>query len=195
MKIAILGWGSLVWDKRGLATIGEWQPGGPVLPIEFSRKSGDGRLTLVIDLANGELVATRYVRSRFEDLDDAIGNLREREGNPPKDRIGFVDLTTNTERAWARENQPDASDTITAWAQASDCQAVIWTALKPNFAEEQREPFTLPAALHYLNSLTGQTRTRALEYIHRAPAEVMTPLRRALQARAPRDAAIPNKRE
>jgi hypothetical protein len=195
MKIAILGWGSLVWDKRDLATACEWQRGGPVLPIEFSRKSRDGRLTLVIDPANGEPVATRYVRSPFENLKDAVGNLREREGNPPKDRIGFVNLITHTERAWARENQPDACDTITAWAQTNDWQAVIWTALTSNFAEEQREPFTLPAALHYLNSLTGQTRSRALEYIHRAPAEIMTPLRRALQAQAPRDAAIPNKRE
>jgi hypothetical protein len=24
MKIAILGWGSLIWDKRDLATFGEW---------------------------------------------------------------------------------------------------------------------------------------------------------------------------
>ena len=191
MKIAILGWGSLVWDPRALATIGEWQPGGPILPIEFSRKSKDGRLTLVIDPANGELVTTLYIRSRFENLNAAIGNLREREDNPPQDRIGYVNLVAHTERAWARENYPDACDTITAWAQANDWQAVIWTALLPNFEEKQHEPFTVPAAVRYLNGLADETRIRAFEYIRRAPPEIMTPLRRALQAPAPRDAAVP----
>ncbi len=37
MKIAILGWGSLIWDRRDLQIAGDWQQGGPVLPIEFSR--------------------------------------------------------------------------------------------------------------------------------------------------------------
>lgn len=189
MKIAILGWGSLVWDKRTLSTIGEWRPSGPILPVEFSRKSRDGRLTLVIDPTNGEAVATRYVRSGFENLNDAIGNLREREGNPVKDRIGYVNLLAHTERAWARENQPAACDTITAWAQANDWQAVIWTALLSNFEEEQHEPFTVPAAIRYLNGLNGETATRAFEYIRRAPTETMTPLRRALQAQAPREPA------
>ncbi|MEI8044572.1 MAG: hypothetical protein WCL11_24390, partial [Verrucomicrobiota bacterium] len=144
MKIAILGWGSLVWDMRELATVGDWQPGGPVLPIEFSRKSRDGRLTLVIDPASGEPVPTRYIRSRFENLNDAIGNLREREGNPHRGRIGYVNLVAHTERVWARQNQPSACDTITAWAQANDWQAVIWTALLSTFEEEQRQPFTVP---------------------------------------------------
>ena len=30
MKIAILGWGSVGWDKHGLSAIGEWQTGGPL---------------------------------------------------------------------------------------------------------------------------------------------------------------------
>lgn len=29
MTIAILAWGSLVWDKRDLPIQGEWQPGEP----------------------------------------------------------------------------------------------------------------------------------------------------------------------
>ena len=49
MKIAILGWGSLIWNQNGLPVKGQWKKNGPVLPIEFSRVSRDGRLTLVID--------------------------------------------------------------------------------------------------------------------------------------------------
>jgi hypothetical protein len=52
MNIAILGWGSLVWDQRVLPTESEWNSEGPRLPIEFSRVSQDGRLTLVIDSCN-----------------------------------------------------------------------------------------------------------------------------------------------
>jgi len=43
MKIAVLAWGSLVWDRRDLAVAGNFEPTGPRLPIEFCRVSGDGR--------------------------------------------------------------------------------------------------------------------------------------------------------
>jgi hypothetical protein len=46
--IACLAWGSLVWDTRTLPVTGEWETDGPILPLEFARQSGDGRMTLVI---------------------------------------------------------------------------------------------------------------------------------------------------
>jgi hypothetical protein len=49
MKVVVIAWGSLVWNRGQLAVTTEFQPNGPLLPIEFSRVSGDGRLTLVID--------------------------------------------------------------------------------------------------------------------------------------------------
>lgn len=48
MRIVIPGWGSLIWNPGNLAMTGEWQPDGPMLPVEFARVSTDGRLTLVI---------------------------------------------------------------------------------------------------------------------------------------------------
>ena len=53
MRIAIIAWGSLVWDPRTLQIKGDWVASGPELDIEFSRVSKDGRLTLVIDPVNG----------------------------------------------------------------------------------------------------------------------------------------------
>lgn len=50
MKIACLGWGSLIWNPGDLKIKTEdWFSGGPILPIEFVRISTDKRVTLVID--------------------------------------------------------------------------------------------------------------------------------------------------
>lgn len=49
MKIVCLGWGSLVWRPESLKIQRQWFNDGPLLPIEFTRQSRDGRLTLVIN--------------------------------------------------------------------------------------------------------------------------------------------------
>lgn len=42
-QIAIIGWGSLVWDPRDLPIESPWHDDGPELPIEFARiSSGTG---------------------------------------------------------------------------------------------------------------------------------------------------------
>lgn len=184
MKIAILGWGSLIWDKRDLPIVGDWQKDGPVLPIEFSRISSDGRLTLVIDEQNGTSVLTRYAHSASTILADAISDLRQREGNPPESRIGFVNLVSDAERDWSRKHHPAACDRIRAWAKEHNWEAVVWTALSSNFAEKRGEPYSAEAAVQYFNSLAGETKVRAVEYVEKAPPEVDTPFRRIVLAAA-----------
>ena len=77
MKIAILGWGSLIWLPKDLKfdTNSGWKENGPVLPIEFARISKDGRLTLVIT-PNGTEVPTLYAVSSFDSLNLAVLNQR-----------------------------------------------------------------------------------------------------------------------
>jgi len=48
VKIAVIAWGSLVWDPRDLDIEPEWREDGPLLPVEFARFSGRERLTLVL---------------------------------------------------------------------------------------------------------------------------------------------------
>ena len=184
MKIAILGWGSLIWDKRDLPIVDDWQEGGPVLRIEFSRISGDGRLTLVIDEQDGVEVTTLYGHAESGNLNDAIASLRKRENNPPKERIGFVNLVNNAERDWSREQHPGACDAIKGWAHAHNWEAIVWTGLISNFAEKFGEPFSAPAAFLYFNGLSGETKARAIEYIQNAPTEIDTPFRRLALAAA-----------
>ena len=171
MKIAILGWGSLIWDQRDLPTLGVWQKGGPVLPIEFSRISSDGRLTLVIDEKNGVPVKTRYAESGSGTLGQAIEDLRKREGTS-KSMIGVVSQTIVNAKA--------GSDTIKGWADEHKWDAMIWTGLPSNFEDIKNVPFTVENGLTYLRGLAGEKRGKAREYIDRAPEEVVTPLRREL---------------
>lgn len=177
-KIAILGWGSLIWDLLSLPISGTWQKGGPILPIEFSRISRDGRLTLVIDERDGAEVCTRYALSSRRDLDEAIVDLKEREGVSSRDRIGFIELSKGRLNESARQSHPIAFNRIRAWVQEKGFDAVIWTALGSNFSNKKGKPFTPEAALQYVSQLIGKSKARALEYINNAPLEVDTPVRR-----------------
>ncbi|MEK7404267.1 MAG: hypothetical protein AAB225_04095 [Acidobacteriota bacterium] len=176
MKIAILGWGSLIWDPRDLPREGCWQTGGPVLPVEFSRVSSDGRLTLVIDPTDGAEVRTLFVRSARSDLDDAICDLRCREGTSCS-RIGCVDLV----HTWTRSRGKSIAEIVQKWMQSPGFDAVVWTDLAPNFKDKTGKPFSVEAAIQYLEGLPKGQRRRAYEYVNNAPPEVDTPVRRRLR--------------
>jgi hypothetical protein len=180
MKIAILGWGSLVWDPRGLPIKGDWEKSGPILPLEFSRVSKDARLTLVIDLDNGEHVASRYIESSRTKLNDAIADLRDREGTVWQ-HIGFVNLTDRTTSQKMCPKQADVFECILKWCKKSTYEAVIWTALQSQFQSETGKGFSVENAIEYLQGLPKTARDNALYYIERAPAEVTTPLRRRVK--------------
>lgn len=151
MRIAILGWGSLVWDPRDLPLASAWLVGGPQLPIEFSRVSDNGRLTLVIDPINGVPIASRFATSRRDELDQAVEDLRRREGPTRRENIGSA----------CAQDAGDANDIaahLAVWCRGASFDAVVWTALAPNFAEKRRQPFGVDAALAYLAQLTGERR-------------------------------------
>ena len=172
MRIAILGWGSLVWDRRDLSIRGRFKTGGPRLPLEFSRKSSDGRLTLIIDESHGiPSVPMRYAISRFQHLEDAICDLQHREGTGSKN-IGFMSTGGGEQRP---PNSKVAKKAIADWLKGNQktIDAVIWTDLGPN----ENFSFSPEAAERYLKSLRGVCREKALEYLVRAPKEVKTPLR------------------
>jgi hypothetical protein len=185
MKIALLGWGPLIWKLGSLYTTGEWKTGGPVLPIEFSRISDNGRLTLVIDEKNGAQVPTRYAFSSVNDLQLAITDLKERENTPYRDRIGYIDLRNNKHDARAFKMHPKACKIIRTWTANQKLDAVVWTAIGPRFAGKTGEAFSPEAALCYLATLKGGTRAATFKYIREAPPEVATPVRRLFNINYP----------
>lgn len=183
MKIAILGWGSLLWDKRPEfdKQHEEWQLDGPSLEIEFSRVSGtrNGALTLVLDTKNGKACQVAYALSKRKDPDDAICDVRSREGTRPKN-IGcyFADKS----RKNAREER--VLKTVEAWALAKKMDVVVWTDLESNFQENNKcgKPFSIDSALCHVQALDEKGKAMAAEYVWRSPDFVSTPLRGVLQA-------------
>ena len=176
MDIAIIAWGSLIWDPRLLPYREGWQLGGPVLPLEFSRVSRDGRLTLVIDGVHGVEVSTRFAISTRRVLHDAIADLRDREGTIWK-RIGFVDCKAGADSSDTFEQPEQTFQRVRGWAEQQGFDAAIWTDLPSSFKNETGEDFSVEKATAYLKRLPKSARKVAIEYIQKAPCEVETPLR------------------
>jgi len=187
MKIAILGWGSLIWQPRDLPIEGTFQAGGPTLPIEFCRISSSARLTLVIDEWHGVPVRAYVAKSEKTDLHSAMEDLRIREGMPTAKRVGFIDNKNGKRCDLAQDAHPNAVVEIDNWLEQSPYDIAIWTALGTNFSQrgKGKEVFSVAAAVLYLERLSESDRAIALEYIRKAPAEVITPVRDAVNARWP----------
>ncbi len=172
MKIAVLGWGSLIWDPRNLHIKSDWFQDGPCLPVEFARISKDDRLTLV-SLPDSEKVPVLWSYMKAESLDEAVENLSRRE-DTKKDYIGFVQVSNQNYRT-------DLVDGIIEWAKGKSIEAVIWTDLKPNFKEKSGADFTPENVIKYLRNLPFPSNRKAEEYIRKAPGQIRTALRQKIE--------------
>ncbi len=175
MKLACLGWGSLVWDPRELPVLRTWFEDGPLLPIEFARESNDGRITLVL-AKEGLLVRSLWTLMRAPDPASAREALRAREGIPPKNLQSHVGL-------WRPEQEADSfcADVIGEWANGLGLDAVVWTALPAGMKNAQG---TVPSAdeiITHLGSLEPAASRNAENYVRQTPLQIDTPVRRALE--------------
>jgi hypothetical protein len=179
-QIVILGWGSLLWDTRPEFDDQHepWQYDGPEIKLEFSRvsRSRHGALTLVIDSKNGVPCRVAYARSKRKDPEDAICDLRCREGTT-RSNIGC--LFSDGSRQQGRDQ--DSLEAIRCWMENKKFDAVVWTDLDSNFEMVCGKSFTIDAALAHVQSLDVKARLGAAEYVWRAPEFIVTPIRRALQ--------------
>jgi len=176
-SIAILGWGSLLWDdnEKFDSQHGPWFCDGPKIKIEFSRIScrRKNALTLVIDIKNGQKVEVSYCLSKRTELVYAIKDLEEREESR---RIGFTCVKSGLR--CSRHKFVESS--IAEWAKSKSFEQVIWTDLESNFLEEKKIDFTVDNAVAHIKGLTKEGRYKAAEYIFNAPAYVQTSLRTKL---------------
>jgi hypothetical protein len=177
LKIACIGWGSLVWDPRSLSYHGDWNTDGPLLPVEFARESDGSKITLVI-CPDVPRVSTRWVHLKATTMEAAKRNLglREYAKAGPRwiaEKIGY----------WAREGDARSgseAETIATWAKAQKLDGVVWTDLNFGF---KASPGSMPSGeqiVAYLSALSDNEREEAERYVRRAPIEVDTPNRRLI---------------
>lgn len=182
-RIACVGWGSLVWQPRTLPCIGAWRADGPELPVEFARESGvpgkgsrGDRITLVI-CPGVPRVCTYWA---FLDADDIAAArtllaLREYERAKPawtQANIGFWNAASN-------QSHGLEADTIAQWARSMELAGVVWTNLSCGFVESRGVMPSEDDVLVFLRSLAD--RAKAEEYVRRAPAQVQTRYRQAIE--------------
>ncbi|MGB3589191.1 MAG: hypothetical protein WBA23_21775 [Tunicatimonas sp.] len=175
MKIACIGWGSLVWQPKDLIIQNEWHSDGPMLPVEFTRQSMDGRLTLVIT-QNVNPVRTLWALMSTTEIEQAKRSLLNREGIPEKRLNNFIGSVSSNE-----ETADPIKIEVKNWLNHLDLDAAIWTNLPPKFEGINYRIPTLQEAITYLKSLDVNTRNVAEEYIRKAPKQIDTEYRRGFE--------------
>lgn len=178
MKIAILGWGSLIWNPKSLQYNNEigWQKDGPFLPLEFARISMDGRLTLVITSDSRE-VQTLYTVSTSTILNEAILDLAVREGSGRKS-IGYY----NKQRDIIFPEDFNYIENLKAWLSIHpEIEAVIWTNLGANWKETDRLKSEKKDRIEHFKALDGPSMALAEEYIRKAPIQIATKFRQEIE--------------
>lgn len=178
---AVIGWGSLIWDLDDLApkVQGPWQMRtGPRLPMEFARISPKRKmgLALCLDAGLGTPCTTHAIASVRKGLAAVVEDLAARERTVAH-HIGGVCLATGQ-----MQGRDAIAGIVRDWCHAAGWSGAVWTDLTTNYAETRARDFSVEDAVAYLRSLDGESLDEAVRYIHNAPAETDTPLRRRLAA-------------
>lgn len=176
MRIAVIAWGSLIWDPGTLEIEGRWRRDGPLLPLEFCRFSGGRRLTLAL-LEGAASVRAYWAVSARGDLVAAAKNLREREKTFPE-HVHY----------WSRDgeahnnNWPQVQAEVERWlAEKPDLDAAVWTGLGSNWEARRGQPFDPQDAVEHLRGLERSGMgANAREYLEKAPLQSRTAAWRAL---------------
>ena len=173
--IVCLGWGSLIWDPRTLPRRGRWRLDGPRLPIEFAREAADKRITLVVT-EGAPVLDVLWIELDVPSLVQAKRALAHRE------KITDASIERDVGYCDGGQTSPyPIAATVAAWAEQREVGAVVWTGLRPGFREKRGTVPAITDVLGHLRGLDGGERDRAERYIRRAPEQIRTPYRDAIQ--------------
>ena len=151
MKIACIGWGSLIWRPEGLPIHDKWFEDGPILPIEFSRHSADDRMTLIID-EQAQPNRTLWALMTTAILNEAIEALKQREGSKKTEVIHYI--TADTEQATGVKIE------VLKWLKTMNLDAAIWTGFSYSDKTNKQRP-TINYVLNHLKNLEHSKRKNA----------------------------------
>ena len=158
MKIACLGWGSLIWKPGQLPVEGSWYADGPEVPVEFARVSDGGEVATALCLNAGPVQVFWALQ--------AVSS----EGIPEQrvDGAGIM-LTSHT-----------ATGPLETWARSKNIDALIWTALPARTDSTEGRVPGVEEVINYLQQLEGEKRDHARRYIDQVPRQINTAYRRAI---------------
>lgn len=181
MTIACLGWGSLIWEPKDLPVEPPWFEDGPILPIEFIRKSNDERITLVVDTDSDQPVRVLWALMFTESTDEAREFLRQREF--PKSKKQDFDLSKKIPMVTKDEKVADGSikGTVQNWLKEKDLDAVIWTGLSWNKTAFEGKRPNAKQVVDHLRKLEGAELCRAEQYVRNTPKQIDTSYRRTIE--------------
>lgn len=171
MKIACLGWGSLIWRPENLKIQSAWFEDGPLLPIEFTRQSDNGRITLIID-EQAKPVRTLWALMTTDMLPLAIESLKEREGVTRDEAIHNVIATD--------DNTSNIKAVVIKWLNVMNLDTAIWTGLSYSAKTNKLRP-TIDYVINHLKELDYNSRKTAEEYIRKAHKQIDTEYRRRIE--------------
>lgn len=175
-RIACLVWGSLLWKPGVLPLAAPWRPGGPRLPLEFSRVGDHGELAVALSPGAPD-APTYWTELAVDGIDRARALLAEREEVDPRrpDGVGSVPAPPAVAGPWHAR--------IAAWAADNGLDAVVWTSLPPRYVGEEGHAPSADEAVAYLDHLQGNVRRHAEAYVRQVPADIRTPYRDVIEAR------------
>ena len=176
MQIAVIAWGSLLWQPAPLKLASGWHPGGPLLPLEFVRNSEDTAELALAVCESAALCPTYWAYLDTSDVPSARANLREREKIDPArpDWIGTVPA--------ADVALSPVAARIEAWRIARRIDAVVWTALPARSRGREGRVPGAQEVLDWVASRSGAERAKVEEYVRRTPAHIDTRYRRLIEA-------------
>ena len=180
-RIAILGWGSLYWDREPKFDRyhrGWYEAKGPMINLEYSQivPDKDDGLALVIDPRAGAPCRVGHCISKRDTIRAVVRDLAKRE-ETDAENIGHLQVQSGT----AHGHDVETLKTVLDWARRMRMDGVVWTDTPSNFKQRTGKPFSVKSAVQHIRSLKPETKAKVAEYVWRSPKFVDTPLRRALQ--------------
>lgn len=175
MNIVCIAWGSLLWKPQPLKLASGWHPGGPKLPLEYTRQSDDSPELALVLCEGARPMPTYWAYLDTDDLDTARAMLgaREKIADDRPDYIGSIPPVDGA-RVDAR---------VAAWLKEKGIAAAVWTALPPKFEGVSGRVPSADEVVAWLDSRSGDQREAAEDYIRRTPAHIDTRYRRVIAAR------------
>ncbi len=173
MRIACLGWGSLMWKPGVLPAQLPWRHDGPALPIDFARVGDGGELAAVI-CPTAPFTKVMWTVLSTGSLAEAREFLRARE-QIPSHQPWLVGDTVTCDPSQRFRAQ------IAKWARRRDIDAVVWTALPPRFDGDINRAPSEKEAVEYLAALPAGKAAHAELYIRSAPRFISTGIREAIE--------------